>query len=304
MTFKLQTTQKNNTIFVEKNHTIYTLEKKLQSLEEFSDRDYYSDVIRQQLVKKLELKNNYWKKFTEEIFEMIKSFGFVIVKELPFDENDRLSVGLCSLIGTPIEPYQRKDTHMVRKQTPGEVAYDQDVYPHTDGAHWPHPNDFTSLQCIRKDTDGNGLSSIIPIDVLIERLEEEGKGALIKSFYNKKFPFKLHNDFGDQGFHYQYILTRSRHRQEGPHVRFAARYIEECVKNFQIELDAPQTEQILFFEKLVKEIGVHKQFMLTEGDWLIFDNKRVLHFRSAAPRTSKRLHKKMKINVDRKKLYN
>jgi len=172
----------SNTIIVEDQSKISQIKNKLKIMKRFSDKDYYDYIVRQNLVRKLELNDYYWQRLTREIFTKIKDYSFVIVKGLPFDDNDRFSIGISSIIGMPIEPYATADTHMVRKQTPGEVVYDQDIYPHTDGAHWPHPNDFTALQCVQVDQLAGGHSRITPIDLVMEKIKEEGYSKMVGNF--------------------------------------------------------------------------------------------------------------------------
>jgi len=281
------------------------LESKLKTMKKFSDKDYYQSRVHKSIQKKLELDTEFWNRFIRELFYKIKTNCYVIIKGLPFDDNDKLLIGFISIIGNPIEPYQMSDTHMVRRQTPGEVTYDQDVYLHTDGAHWPVQNDFTALQCYKKDQKGKGLSRIVPINNVIENLKNDGLSSLITSLSKTRYPFLLHRAFGNGGIQKRVILTKTKTEGEDkPHVRFAARYIENTVKKFKINLDSDLMNNVLLFERKANSIAAKTQFLLQEGDLLIYDNKRVLHGRTDAPINSKRVIKKIKINVDRKKIFN
>jgi len=193
---------------------------------------------------------------------------------------------------------------MVREQTPGEVIYDQDIFPHTDGAHWPALNDLTALHCVRKDQTGNGFSRIVPVHAAIEVMQKEGMHDIINNLYKTKYPFKLAKDFGDEGFHYQPILTKTNSTcLDNPHVRFALRYIEDSIDKFKLDFDSKLIENAKVFEETVKKLGTKTKFSLNEGDWLIFDNKRALHSRTFAPKDSKRMFKKIKINLDRVQIF-
>jgi len=293
--------QPHNAIYLHDKSLNNYLVEKLQKLPKYTDRDFYSDSVRRHIVNKLELDAKYWQKFLEEIFLKIRKNGFVIIKNLPFDENDKLCIGISSIIGVPIEPYQSEDTHMVRKQKVGNAVYDQDIYPHTDGAHWPEPNDFTALQCVSPDQKGGGFSRIVLIDDVLNYLSKNSKDHIINNFTKIKFPFLLHKNFGNAGFHHQLILTQVDQNLDSSHVRFAARYIEECIKKYNLKLNQKLLEEVVEFERVINKIGIKTQFLLDEGDWLIFDNKRIIHSRTSISLDSKRIIKKIKINIKKKK---
>ena len=86
-------------------------------------------------------------------------------------------------------------------------------------------------------------------------------------------------------------------------MRFARTYIEKAIKKFEIKVDPNLLENVEILEKMVTKIGERTQFLLNQGDLLIYDNKRVFHGRSQAERNSKRLLKKIKINIEREKIF-
>lgn len=304
MTLNLQNLPQNNTIFVEKNHIIDTLEKKLQSLEEFSDRDYYLPSIRSIIKKKLELTSPFWKNLKKSIFANIRKNGFVIVKGMPFDENDRLLIGFCSILGTPTEPYKRPNTHMVMSLYPGIVKDSVDETPHTDGAHWPRPNDLSALQCINPDKPGKGISRIVHVNTILEQLEQKGMSEIIKQYSKIRYPFTLHPDFGSKGIQMKYILTKTKSKTDGPHIRFSVKYIQNCIEKFALKIDSELIKSIIETEKIISKLGSKTQFSLKRGDWLIFDNKKTVHNRTTISKDSKRLLKKIKLNIVRNELFN
>jgi len=277
-----------------------SLAKKINCIRKFSDKEYYSPEIRQEIVKKLNLETDYWKNFVKNIFRHLRCNGFVIIKDMPFDDDDRLLVGFSAIIGTLIEPYATKEAHMVRRQSPGEAIYDQDISPHTDGAHWPEPNDLTALECFRKDEQDQGLSRIIPVDIVLDQLKNNGQSELIDYFYKSKVPFLLHKNFGHKGWMYGHVLTKDKY---GTQVRFARTYIESAIKKFEIKVNPNLLENVEIFEKMLMEIGERTQFLLNHGDLLIFDNKRVFHGRTQTEKNSRRILKKVKINIEREKMF-
>ena len=296
---------RDNILDVNDQHELQIIPQKLDLLQEFSDKEYYSEKVQNTIIQKLELHNPYWLKFKNELSFMIKHRSFVIVKGLPFDVNNRLLVGLCSLLGNLFEPYKTSDAHMVRNQTPGEVVYDQDVFPHTDGAHWPLPNDLTILECFKKDQNGEGLSEIVPISQILEFCKNEGMIELLNDLATTKFPFKLHKSFQMGDVHFQTVLSAlGNGKNTELHVRFAARYTEEAIEKSGKDLAPNSLNNIYEFEKIASELGSKNQFALDEGDLLIYDNKRVLHGRSEVTLQSERIIKKVKVNINRKTFFN
>jgi len=85
-------------------------------------------------------------------------------------------------------------------------------------------------------------------------------------------------------------------------VRFARTYIEKAIEKFEIKVDPHLLENVEIFEKMLTEIGEETQFLLNQGDLLIYDNKRVFHSRTKTEGNSKRLIKKVKINIEREKM--
>ena len=295
-----QKSSKIRTISFKDDRIRENLFKKMTTMREYSDKEYYSPIICEEIIRELDLQNDFWKNFTNQIFYHLRENGFVVVKKLPFDENNRLLVGLSSIIGTLHEPYATENTHMVREQTPGEVIYDQDAFPHTDSAHWPEPHDLTALQCVHKDEQGGGLSRIVHVDDVLQEFQNEGQSKLIKYFLETDIPFLLHKNFEGKGWNKKKVLTESRF---GTQVRFARTYIEKAIENHGIEVDPQLLKNVKIFEEVATKIGEKTQFSLEEGDWLIFDNHRVIHSRTNSSRTSKRLLKKVKMKIERNKIF-
>jgi hypothetical protein len=277
-----------------------SLIKKLSSLKTFTDNDYYSSKVREYIANNLDLGNIYWNKFLDTIFESIKKNNYIIIRGLPLDDNNRLLIGLSSILGTPVEPYQRTDTNMIRNQSPLQLQEGQDMYPHTDGAKWIEPNDLTAIQFVRNDQNGGALSRIIPIDNLLEHLIREGFSELIDDLLKTQYPFPADNELMEKGWMLQNILSREI---DGYHVRFSHYYIHKCINEFGINVDQRSLDNVKLFEKEAMKMGLQRQFEVVEGDLLIFDNKRTLHSRSISKDKSKRLIKKIKINIDRENLF-
>ena len=277
----------------------------LKSLRTFSDKEYFQKNIRVFLIKKLDLlKNDFWRKFRQDIFNHIRNHTYVVVRGLPFDGNNRLSVALASIIGIPEVQYNKPRPKIVRRFGPTTgYGYDEN-YPHTDSVYWPNPTDLLALQCVREDQNGLGKSRIVPIDLLMKKLSEQTNG-IVNILFKQKVPFTLDTRFGKTGMHMQYILTRKKYASKYYcQVRFLENDIKECITNFHVRLSKSVLDAIKTFEKEAIMLGKKTEFLAKKGDWVIFDNKRSLHSRSPVSSNSVRILKRIKIDINRKNLYN
>jgi len=275
----------------------------LNTIQNLPDMEFNHIQVQKFLKKKLELENKYWKQFRNNIFLHIKRNSFVVIKGLPFDSNNILSIGLSSMLGIPVLQNNR-DSGMVRKIKPREGYNHIENFPHTDSVYWPEPNDLTTTECVRRDQNGLGSSRIVPIELVLEKLKEENLLRIVKEFTGKKVPFTLDPRFGKSGMHMQHILTRSRHSGRYHfQIRFDRMLIEECIRDFHINLQKATLEAIFTFEEIVSKLGKQNEFLLEEGDWLLIDNKCALHNKSPTSPKSTRLFKRIKINIDRERLY-
>jgi len=275
---------------------------KLKTMKKFSNKDYYKPEIRNEIVKKLEIDSkDYWKKFRDDIFNHLKKYSYVVITGLPFDENDRLSIGLASFIGEPVIQ-NNKNGGIIRTVKPLEGRNNYENFPHTDSVYWPKPNDLVTLQCVEEDQMGGGKSRIVPLETLLEKLKSEDT-SLISKLFNHKYPFPLDPKYGKTGMYWKTILTKSKYNGKNyNYVRFGRLYIERSIKNYKINILNTNIDTLLTFEEIAKKIGKKSQFLLKKGEWLIFDNKRALHSKTSTSSGTNRILKKMKLNMGRKNL--
>jgi len=281
------------------------LRRRIKSIPKFSDEQLCSKRINKLLVKKLGLEDkDYYKKFREEIFSNLKENSYVLVRGLPFDDNNLLAAGLTVFLGIPVIQYNQKIPRFVKEIVPRTgLRYDEN-FPHTDGVYWPDPNDIIALQCVRKDQNNGGLSRIVSIDNALETLKKKGFIDVIKRLSDRKFPFTLDSLYGKSGIHMQHILTRHRYGGKNfDHVRFLRHEIQHCVKEFRIRLRKATIDAVLTFENEVIKLGKKMEFPVNEGEWILVDNKRALHSRSQTSANSKRLLKRIKFNIDRENVF-
>ena len=280
------------------------LKNKIKSMPKFLDKDFFDKKTREYVIKKLDLKNAFWKKFCREIFYQMRENSYVVVRGVPFDNNNRLSVALASIIGTPLIQYNKPHPKMVRRFNPKTGSGYDENYPHTDSVYWPNSSDCLALQCVREDRNGGGKSRIVPIDLLVDELARGKSRHVIKELSRRKVPFTLDPQFGKSGMHMQYILSRKKYGSKYyDQVRFLENDIQECIRNFEVYLPKSTREAIKIFEKAAIKIGKRTEFLVRKGDWLLTDNKRSLHSRSSVSKNSIRVLKRIKMDINRDRLF-
>jgi len=277
------------------------IENSLKEMQEFSGEEFFIPSTRDYIIKKLGLEEKYWQNLKDSIWRNLKNFGYTVVKGIPFDENNRLHVGIASIIGTPII-HNKKVKEAVREITPRSGSMPLEYYPHTDSPHFPVPNDVITLQCGREDQGREVYSRIVQINSVLEELKDSHD--LIKKLRNRKYPFLLSPDFGNASTQMQLVLTQEKYAGKiFDHVRFCRADTITCVKDHSVKMEQSDMEDLEEFENVATKIGEKTQFPFKKDDWLVFDNKVVFHSRTEVSPNTVRLLKKMKLNIEREKVY-
>jgi len=288
------------TIYFDENR-IEKINDSLQKMQEFTGEELFAPYTKDYITKKLGLNEEYWKNFRNLIWKNLKSFGYVVVKGIPFDENNRLFFGIASIIGTPII-HNKKVREAVREITPRSGSMPLENYPHTDSPHFPFPNDISTLQCGREDQERDVFSRIVHINSVLEELKDSPD--LIKRFRDMKYPFLLSPDFENGSTQMQSILSEEKYAGKTfDHIRFCRADTIDCVKNHNIKMEENDMKDLEELEKVATKLGEKTQFPFKKDDWLVFDNKFVFHSKTETSPNTVRMLKKMKLNIDREKVY-
>lgn len=261
-------------------------------------QDFYSDnlINHIDLVDQLSLKgNSYWEKIKSEVLKILESKQFVIVKNLPFDFNNFLFTGFASFIGNPVVTYTDRIERIVRDVSPVKGKVLDPSFAHTDSTFWPIPNDITALQCVKKDEQGNGKSRIVRVSELLDRLPNST--SIIKKFTKSNYPFVLDPRFGNNGFQLLPILSEQFiNGKRAYQVRFNLSDTKSCLSKFGLSISDSDMEDLVIFERTASQIAKEQEFLLDNGDLLLFDNHRTLHSRSRCESDSNRLVRMIKMN--------
>lgn len=291
------------TIIIDNNKIISQISYELNQLKNFTDREFINNENRNYLIKKLNLDSPFWVDIRKKIFSQLNEKYFVVVRNLPFDDNNRFLVALMSFIGQPVVQFNHKIETIVRIVTPRNGVQYNEAYPHTDSVYWPEPNDIVGLHCDTEDQNKGGKSRIVSFDAVIDELKESPK--LITQLNEKKYPFSLDPRFGDSGYHLQHILTQKniggKSSYEG---RFLLYDTMTTNEKFKIGILKSELENLATFEKIATKLGKTEEFLVKKGELLLFDNKKALHSRSPTSQNSIRFLKHIKFNIDRERFFN
>ena len=164
------------------------------------------------------------------------------------------------------------DKNTVKHLKPPQTLSEQ---LHIDGADRPDPIRFVSMQCVKPDPDGEGYSRLMDSHGFRRMLQEEGLSQkFIDLLESQKVPRKIIDHLGG-GMSWQTIL-------KGEWIcwrryTFDLALADKCVKLLNEMINA--IERI---DQLINKNENHViEFLMNSGDFLIVDNHRCLHARSA-----------------------
>lgn len=152
---------------------------------------------------------------------------------------------------------------------------------HTDGMHWPDPNDLTCIVCLAPDQHGGGASLVLDVDTILEMIESDE--ALRHVLREVPIPFTT--TFDDRvETHYHPIIDEEKR------LRWYLKNIEAAINWGQGELDREHLKLLRRFEAMIESAPQRYQFMLAPHDLLIVNNRKTLHGRTEIrnPLTSER----------------
>ena len=268
-----------------------------ERLPAFNNQDYYESANQKVVYHKI--KQSCFPEFDnliDQIKVKLKNPPYsVLVKGLLFDQHYRVLVALNSAFGLLVARPFNKETpraqliHHIQPQSDiknNQISDKEKVdcltaprklteKLHIDGADRPEPIRFVSMQCVRQDTDGEGRSRIMDSHGFKTMLQEDGVSQeffdLLKS---QKVPRKIADYFGG-GIRWQTILEEDR----------------ICWRRYTFDLALAEkgvkisNEMINLIERIDQLINKNEnhviEFSMNTGDFLIVDNHRCLHARTA-----------------------
>jgi alpha-ketoglutarate-dependent taurine dioxygenase len=214
--------------------------------------------------------------------------GAVVVRNLGFEDYEpdtqaSLLLALTSAIGMPTD--HAKDRRVLwpiieRAPRPGRVRTFSERTGeapfHTDSAFAPEPELYNGLYVVRRAGCGGGLSRLISAQGVIDRLAATADGPrCIKLLRTLRFPFQIPEAFYRDG---PRVITAPI-LADKPMIRFRPDSIQN---GFEAMPELASEQHRWAFRKVWEAIETHPEvleYMLNDGEFIVFDNHRLLHAR-------------------------
>ncbi|WDE08054.1 TauD/TfdA family dioxygenase [Thalassomonas viridans] len=212
----------------------------------------------------------------------------VLVQGLQFDEHYRLFVALNRSLGKLVaRPYDEKTPraqliHHVQPQTDiNNKNKAQDAVAklseklHIDGADRLLPVRYVTMQCVRADTGGEGRSRLLDIHGVRNLLEQAGISQQQMALLQQEpVPWQIADYLGG-GIVWRPVLSEN--------VLNWRRYsIDKALADEDISLSDMMMATLEQMEQAIEQDSRYiYEFLMAPGDFLIVDNLRCLHARTA-----------------------
>ena len=174
----------------------------------------------------------------------------------------------------------------VRSQLP-------DAFPlHTDSAHLQRPHAVVGLACVEPSRDGGGLSLLVPAARLIDTLRAQDQEHQARLLQHSCFPFASVSKDG-RPVHLRSILSVADRCVE---VRYREPLLRWGLQLSPRPLGAAYERALEVLDAVLRQPSLPIPLLLKANDFLLFDNRRMLHGRTAmGPRSSRHL-KRLKLH--------
>ena len=213
-----------------------------------------------------------------------KEDGFVLVRGLEFDPENKILIALAGLFGKPIKYFGQpliRDIKPEKGAASSNISGHIDEYPlHTDKSFAHDPPPYFILQCVQPDRGGHGTSIVSDAREAYALIDPSDRRVLREVPLSIKLP-----DHIPGSDHFQAYIVTGKVGQE----KFRFRY-DEMVS----QVTTPELREAMkrFYQAL---LDVKKERLLKPHDAAIIDNFRVLHTRTRlsgydSPRHLKRIY--------------
>jgi hypothetical protein len=220
---------------------------------------------------------------------------YVVLRNMPIERYPNAAfVALVGTLGDLVQPYAQDWARMIysiRPQTdrvvPGAGVLNE--YLHTDGTHWPKPNDFTCLLCIAPDQHGGGRSRLLSVEELCAELKRSTPQTL-DLLASCDVPWAIDDALGG-GTSWDSVLGVGS-------VRWLRRTID-VARGAGAQIQTEVTEALDALSAVLAAGVGSTEIALDAGDLLIIDNRRCLHARTVIPcvEESERMVSRIKVNL-------
>lgn len=250
----------------------------LEAVQSLPDFDYYALVDspeqQQQILASVMQRVPDLAKLVQVIREKVTQRPYFLwVNGLTLDERSLVLIALSVALGN-LRRHRGKLAQETLPNSAERVKLKPAYYAermHTDGMHWPQPNDLTCIFCVKPDQNGGGASLVIDVDTIVELIasHEEMRHVL----RNVPVPFTTSLDDRVET-HYHPIID------ENNRLRWYLKNIEAAINWGDGVLDSAHLKVLRKFEDLLETTPSRFKFMLQPNDLLIINNRKSVHGRT------------------------
>ena len=202
----------------------------------------------------------------------------VLVRGLRFDEGNRLFVAINRAFGELVaRPYQAPRAQLVHYGQPAtDIASArggrESERLHTDTADWAIPVELISMVCVRADRAGGGRSRILEVDSIREEVKSQLGIAGLNLLETQPVPWQI-ADYCGGGIEWRTVLTETS-------ICWRRYTIDLALDSKAAALSDAMLTALDDFERLLAATPRTTDFLMSEGELLFSDNRRVIHART------------------------
>src|SRR5215213_2044262 len=203
-----------------------------------------------------------------------------LVSNLEFDDQHGVFLAINrafgNLVALPYQPPRAQIVHYIQPATyfsSTRNTITESERLHTDSADWPVPVEFVSMVCVRPDSAGGGRSRILTAGGFRDEVKQRFGAQAIERLESHSLPWRLADYHGSEIIWAPVLSSETlrwrRYTIEAALNADGASLPQEIIALLdEVDLAIMESENII-------------EFLLEEGDFLITDNHRTLHSRSA-----------------------
>ncbi len=216
----------------------------------------------------------------DEVAAALRADGMAMLEAMPVSSDVTLAL-TCRYLGELVPAKERPVAYIdhVRPASAPDGPQPHSrrrtaLPPHTDQSARANPPDYLALACVANESDAGGESVLVPIEPIARHLRSVDARAH-HLLQDAEFPIF---NVPRRDFAVTAPLLRLR---EGRH---EIRFRDEAIRAGLREMNRSSEEHVAAFERLSAQIHDERWWLvhrLRPGEMLLFDNKRILHGRTA-----------------------
>ncbi|WP_329239182.1 TauD/TfdA family dioxygenase [Actinoallomurus sp. NBC_01490] len=232
------------------------------------------------------------KNLASRVLREVNDHGYCLVHDVPTRSDEELATFL-GLVSTLSNEGNGGELFFTISPTAGEgevadVSRTGAPFPfHSDSTYMIHPHEMLGLGCVVNDSGGGDSSLIRAADIAAQVESKAGHEALL-ALQDPVFPFFLRDPVVGYGVQKVPLLRRVADEW---HVRYRSDVLEALLPKY--ELDERHGRALRIFQSVLADPldDVEIIIRLQPRDYLLIDNRRALHARTALGKGARELRR-------------